>query len=114
MSKNLRIKEIRLDKKLSQKKFGEMLNRTQSQIANIETGVRNVSIRLINDLKNEFNVNPEWMETGEGNKFISPLDELDIKDPEIKKLAELFTQLSDEQKNSILTELRKEVENIKK
>lgn len=65
-----RIKEIRKLYKLTQEEFGEKINLKQNSIALIETGKRNPSDRTILDICREFNVNEEWLRTGQGEMFI--------------------------------------------
>lgn len=62
---------IRVDgKKLSQEAFGEIMGVTRPAIVNIELGrVEQPSDLFINHLCNRFNVNENWLRTGEGEMF---------------------------------------------
>lgn len=87
-----RITKIRMDAGLSQAEFGEKLNIGNSTISLLESGKRNLTTRTASDICEKFNVNPEWLETGEGepyNDVVAPtmkllkaeykLDDLDIQ-----------------------------------
>ena len=64
-----RLKNIRLDNKLSQKEFGNYINISQSQIASYESGHRSITKRVIDDICREFNVNKEWLVNGIGSPY---------------------------------------------
>lgn len=72
---NERIKELRKELGLSGAKFGERLGITRGAISNIENGSRNVTDQLFKAICREFNVNDDWLRTGEGDMFNLPLDE---------------------------------------
>lgn len=63
---NTRIKEVRLAANLSQSAFGEALGLSQNYIWMIETGKREPSDRTIRDICREYDVNENWLRTGEG------------------------------------------------
>lgn len=67
---NNRIKEIRKTLDLSQEAFGERLGITGSGLSNIESRKRNVTEQMILSICREFNVNEEWLRTGNGDMFI--------------------------------------------
>lgn len=56
---------------LSQKDFAAKLNMSQSGYANLETGANNITDRTIADICREFNVNEEWLRTGDGEMLKS-------------------------------------------
>lgn len=64
-----RIKEIRKAKKLTQRAYADKLNVSKSTIEAIEYGRREATDRIIADICREFNVNEEWLRTGEGDMF---------------------------------------------
>ena len=80
MTENDRIKEARKSLGLTQDKFGERLGVGRSAISNIEAGSRGVTDQIRLSVCREFNVNEDWLRTGEGSMF-SELDE----DEEITK-----------------------------
>lgn len=70
---NERIKRIRKEAKLSQEEFGSKLGITKASISRIEAGVNNPSDQTIMLICREFNVNEEWLRTGEGgdeNRYV--------------------------------------------
>ena len=87
-----RITLIRTDAGLTMTAFAERLNLSKSSISVAENDKSNLSKRAIIDICEKFNVNQEWLETGEGapyNDSVTPaikllkaeynLDELDIQ-----------------------------------
>ena len=66
---NNRIKEVRQSKGLTQSQFSEVIGLSRNYIALIEIGERVPSDRTISDICREFNVNEEWLRTGEGEMF---------------------------------------------
>lgn len=87
-----RVIKVRTDAELNQAKFAERLNLDRSTISMCESGKRSFSRRTLADICEKFNVNPEWLETGEGepyNDAVTPtlkllkaeykLDDLDVQ-----------------------------------
>lgn len=98
---NTRIKELRKALKKSQEEFGKLLGLSKSGISDIESGRRNVTEQHIIMLRNckDFNVNENWLRTGEGEMFI-PID----RETELAKLTvNLFTESSDSFKNRFIS-----------
>lgn len=103
-----RIKQIRKEQNLTQLAFGEKLNVSKSTIESIEYGRREATDRIISDICRVFNVNEEWLRTGEGSPYRETTREEEIaelvlslaRSPEdsfTMKLAEILPRLSDEQ-----------------
>ena len=65
-----RLKQVRLQLKLSQKEFGNHLFLSQDQISLLERGKRNLIDRTLNDICRTFNVNEEWLLYGTGSIFV--------------------------------------------
>lgn len=64
-----RIKELRKTLGFTQQKFSEKIGVKRNTVAQYETG-RNIPIdSVINLICREFNVNEEWLRTGEGEMF---------------------------------------------
>lgn len=82
---NLRFKQVRESKGLSQQEFAKRLGLQRNSISLIETGNRNPSDRTINDVCKIFRINECWLRTGEGK--MPDLTSVDA----IEELAELFT-----------------------
>ena len=66
---NERIKSIRLKLGLTQSEFGEKIGISQNYVWMIEKGDRVPSDRTVADICRVFNVDPCWLETGEGEMF---------------------------------------------
>ncbi|WP_321833581.1 helix-turn-helix domain-containing protein [Clostridium butyricum] len=67
---NERFALIRKKLGLTTRKFGERLNLTGGAITNMEKGTRGITDRTISDVCREFNVNENWLRTGEGEMFL--------------------------------------------
>ena len=65
-----RIKEVRARLNLTQKAFGDKLGLSRDIIANIECNRVKPQRMFLQHLCATFSVNPNWLETGEGNVFI--------------------------------------------
>ena len=65
-----RIKEIRIDNKLSMDKFGERIGITKASVSRIESGENNPSEQTIILICREFGINEEWLRTGKGRKEV--------------------------------------------
>lgn len=66
---NERIKELRKTLGLSGEKFGESLGLTKMAISNIENGRYNVTDQTIKFICLSYNVNENWLRTGDGSMF---------------------------------------------
>jgi transcriptional regulator with XRE-family HTH domain len=84
---NQRVKQLRKKLKLTQHDFAKVLAVSGGLIACIETQERIVNDRTIKQICDSFNVNPQWLRTGEGDMFIQK------DDTKLKKLLALFTNL---------------------
>lgn len=72
-----RIKKIRKELDLTQQEFADRLKVGRNNIAGYETGKRSPSDAVISLICREFNVNEEWLRTGQGEMFIE-LDKEDL------------------------------------
>lgn len=84
---NERIKELRKKLKISQKVMAEKLNLSENYIFLMERGDRQPSDRTILDICREFNVNEQWLRTGEG--------EMEIKRTRNEELLDFFNSVAD-------------------
>ena len=75
---NERIKKIRKEKKLTQQKFADMLKTSRNNIAGYEAGSRMPSDAAINNICITFNVNENWLRSGEGEMFKTELGTLSL------------------------------------
>lgn len=64
-----RLKELRKTLALSQEKFGAALGVTKTAICALESGRRNVTRQMVVAICREFNVNENWLLTGNGEMF---------------------------------------------
>ncbi|WP_176698614.1 helix-turn-helix domain-containing protein [Romboutsia hominis] len=70
MSINNNIKTLREKHlKLNQFEFADKIGIKRNSVSVIETGRRNPSQRTLDDICEVFNVNMDWLKTGEGNVF---------------------------------------------
>ena len=70
MSINERIKCLRKELKMNQTDFGNRIAIAQGYLTNIETGRREPTEKIIKLISMEFNVNEEWLRSGNGEMFI--------------------------------------------
>ena len=96
-----RIKQIRLEKGLTQADFGERIGVSQNYIWMLETGKRDASRRAIRDICREFGVSEIWLRTGEGE--MCPAD---TRAEELgRSIRELFADQTDSFRTRLLTAL---------
>lgn len=103
---NIRIAEVRKAVNLTQEKFAAQLGLSRNFLWMIEKGDRVPSDRTIADICREFNVNENWLRTGEGEMF-NPQDEklaafvgslvADDSDPFKRHMVELLADLTPEE-----------------
>ncbi len=72
---NSRVKEVRTALKLSREAFAEKMRTSPFVIRNIEYELTGVKETLILQLCDVYNVNREWLESGEGEMFRSGASE---------------------------------------
>lgn len=97
-----RFKEIRKELKMSQEELAKSLTLSRTFVAQIETEIRQPSIRTLSDVCRIYNVNKDWLESGEGNMF----NELSWEDEVASIVANLFEE-KDEDDRIFKTELIK-------
>lgn len=101
-----RIKQIRKEKKLTQKEFAKRLGIKQNTVASYEIGRIGVSDSVIISICREFNVLEEWLRTGNGEMYASTdtddFSEISTligeKDPKAKQAIIDYYKLSDDDK----------------
>ena len=87
-----RFKELRTELNMKQGDLAKELTLSQGHVSDIENGRKTVSDQTIEILTLKFNVNENWLRTGEGEMF-SPLDRQD-------QIANLTATLFKGEKNS--------------
>ena len=100
---NERIKELRKVLELNQTDFGNRIGIKQGSVAAYENGARTPIDAVIVSICREFNVNEDWLRTGEGEMFCK-LETNDIvakatrllgeKDPMFEAFVETYSTLS--------------------
>ena len=100
MTTHERIKEIRKAVGLTQSKFADSIAISLSYLAEIEYGNKPISDRIIKLISAEFNVNDQWLRTGEGSMFNEDID------VEISKLISMFKSLNQPFKECALNQMR--------
>ena len=103
---NERIKNLRKSLGLTQLEFGEQVGVKANTIGNYEIGLRTPSDAVIRAICREFNVNENWLRTGEGEMF-NPQDEklaafvgslvADDSEPFKRRMVELLADLTPEE-----------------
>ncbi len=103
---NVRIAEVRKAVNLTQEKFAAQLGLSRNFLWMIEKGDRIPSDRTIADICREFNVNENWLRTGDGEMF-NPQDEklaafvgslvADDSEPFKRRMVELLADLTPEE-----------------
>lgn len=101
---NERIREVREYLKLSRNDFGERLGMSGDSINNLERGRVVIKDFIIKLISQEFNVDENWLRTGEGSMFTLELDEDTV----------LVEQLLNEYDNPLFSEIKSLVFKIMK
>lgn len=65
-----RIRDVRRHSGLTQTEFGERIGVKGNTVTGYEIGVRTPSDAIIVSICREFNVNEQWLRTGQGNMFL--------------------------------------------
>lgn len=83
---NNRIKRIRKENNMSQEEFGKTIGIGKTSVSKLESGENNPSDQTIILICKEFDINEEWLRTGNGNMKI-PINQDDRYSHNIAKLA---------------------------
>ena len=118
-----RIKELREILSLTQEEFGKKIGSARNTIANYENGNRNPSNAVVNSICREFNVNEEWLRSGEGEMFVQVPEEdqyskaaaslLKEDDVFAMEAIKLYHSLSSEQRAAVKNFILQLAKNIK-
>lgn len=108
---NERIKEIRKKEGLSQQKFADKLGIARGNIAAYEVGKNAPSDAVISLICSKFNVNEEWLRSGNGEMFKEVPNKLSFylgqieggNDEFIKDLIEVYMELDPDSKQALRT-----------
>lgn len=96
-----RIKKLRKELELNQTDFGEKIGVKQTTVAGYENGARQPIDAVINSICREFNVNEEWLRSGNGEMF----KHLNRQQKIAKFSADLFKEEKDSFKSRLLIAL---------
>ena len=92
-----RLKKLRKALDLTQQKFADKIGMKQNTIAQYEMGRTNPSDAIIFSICREFNVNEEWLRTGQGDMF--------NKQSRNEQMAKLTKRLLNEEEDSFKNRL---------
>lgn len=119
ISFGLRIRELRKVLEMTQNDFAIRIGLTQNTITKYETGLRSPSNQIVISICREFNVNEDWLRTGNGDMFnpMSEDEELDLyigrisgsEDKFKKNLLKALCKLSEDEWNvlkKIISEMK--------
>jgi transcriptional regulator with XRE-family HTH domain len=98
---NERLKEIRTSLNISQREFSKRIFISQSLYADIEIGNVECKERFIRLISSQFNVNLDWIKTGEGEMFASSPPDL-----RLEYLIDIFNQLDPQLQDCVLDHLK--------
>ena len=96
-----RIKEIRTDNNLTQQEFAQKIGLARGYVAKIESNKATPGFRTLNDICEKFQINKQWLLTGEGKKYS------EIETNELAFLIGKFAAENDEFKKRVITEMLK-------
>lgn len=68
---NTRIRELRKTLELNQTDFGSRIGVKQGTVASYESGARAPLDSVVRSICREYNVNEDWLRTGQGEMFLS-------------------------------------------
>lgn len=98
-----RIKLVRKNKGLTQIEFGEIIGVKGNTVTNYETGIRNPTDVVMRSICREFNINEQWLRTGEG-EMLSEIS----KDEEIERfIGDMLKDEDDSFKKRLISGLAK-------
>ena len=69
MTINKRIRELRMIHQLTQGKFAARIAVSLGHLAEMESGLKVVNARMIKLIAREFDVDEQWLRTGEGDMY---------------------------------------------
>lgn len=119
------IKLLRKKLELSQDEFAAQLGLSRNFVWMLEKGEREPSERTINDICRIFNVNPDWLKSGEGEMYLAPTREDEIAEMTARmfkaddsdyrfQLERILNTVDDEQMEALFNIANNWVEEVKK
>ena len=104
MTVNERLALVRKTLKLTQREFAQKISVATGFVASMEIGDRKVNPRIMKLISSIFNVNLQWLETGEGEMFYTDTEK------EIEEIISLYKKLHPFFKKFILRQLQDLIE----
>jgi len=104
MTVNERLALVRKTLGLTQREFAQKISVATGFIASMEIGVRKVNPRIMKLVSNLFNINLQWLETGEGEMFYTDTEK------EIEEIISLYRKLNPFFKKFILRQIQDLIE----
>jgi transcriptional regulator with XRE-family HTH domain len=92
-----RLKQIRKTLKLSIREFSKEIYFSHSLYGQVEYGHREPTDRIIQLIASRFNVNKEWIKTGEGEIFVSPPPDI-----RLEKISEIYNTVDETLKDCLM------------
>jgi len=99
MTVNERLALVRKALKMTQREFAEKISVATGFIAAMETGDRKVNPRIMKLVSSIFNINLQWLETGDGEMFYTDTEK------EIEEIISLYKRLHPFFKKFIIRQL---------
>ena len=104
MTVNERLILVRKTLKLTQREFAEKISVTTGFVACMEIGDRKVNPRIMKLVSAIYNINLQWLETGEGEMFYTD------RENEIAEIISIYKRLNPFFQQFIMRQLRELVE----
>lgn len=116
-----RIRELRKALSLSQEAFGHKLGVGKTAISKLENNENRLTKQMATSMCNTFNVDPFWLESGEGNMFTAiPESIVDILcdefnlDEKDRAIIEVYLKASENERENIKNFLLSIADNLQK
>lgn len=120
MTQGERVKAIRKELNLTLEKFGEKLGVQRSAVSKIERGERGLTDQMVKSICREYNVNYDWLISGEGDNMFSDLPQTvlnelckqyDLDDFD-KALVEMYIEFPESIRNHLKENLLKMLKKV--
>ena len=71
-----RLKELRVELGISRSELGRKIGLSRSYMSRLESNQRSrIDSRCLDELRRQLRVNPEWLLTGNGNKYVANMED---------------------------------------
>lgn len=97
-----RIKELRLENELSQKKLAELLLLSQSCVTKLEAGLREPTGSTLKSYSKFFNVSIDYLIGNDETEQITQFEPKTVLSEKEKELLRVYRSLSDNGKNTLI------------